>query len=124
MNDDVDRPLDTQMTISMGPQHPSTHGVLRLELVMDGDFECPDCAASQAILARVEGGRGTVEPDVAGQDLEELRDLIEGGKVTPVIEASYPLSASAEAVRHRIRQMIDAESPRDILSETMDKTST
>src|SRR5947209_641921 len=32
----VDRPLDTQMTISMGPQHPSTHGVLRLELVLDG----------------------------------------------------------------------------------------
>ncbi len=34
----VDRPLDTQMTISMGPQHPSTHGVLRLELVMDGEL--------------------------------------------------------------------------------------
>jgi NADH-quinone oxidoreductase subunit D len=34
----VDRPLDTQMTISMGPQHPSTHGVLRLELVMDGEM--------------------------------------------------------------------------------------
>ena len=26
--DVVDRPLDSQMTISMGPQHPSTHGVL------------------------------------------------------------------------------------------------
>ena len=33
----VDRPLDSQMTISMGPQHPSTHGVLRLELVLDGE---------------------------------------------------------------------------------------
>ena len=31
----VDQPLDTQMTISMGPQHPSTHGVLRLELVLE-----------------------------------------------------------------------------------------
>ena len=28
---------DTQMTVSMGPQHPSTHGVLRLELVLDGE---------------------------------------------------------------------------------------
>ncbi len=28
---------NTQMTISMGPQHPSTHGVLRLELVLDGE---------------------------------------------------------------------------------------
>src|SRR5213083_3644048 len=34
----VDRPLDTQMTISMGPQHPSTHGVLRLELKLDGEM--------------------------------------------------------------------------------------
>src|SRR5258705_10772908 len=34
----VDRPLDTQMTISMGPQHPSTHGVLRLELVLAGEM--------------------------------------------------------------------------------------
>ena len=34
----VDLPLDTQMTISMGPQHPSTHGVLRLELVLDGEM--------------------------------------------------------------------------------------
>ena len=36
--DIVDQPLDTQMTISMGPQHPSTHGVLRLELVLDGEM--------------------------------------------------------------------------------------
>jgi NADH-quinone oxidoreductase subunit D len=35
--DVIDRPLDTQMTISMGPQHPSTHGVLRIELVLDGE---------------------------------------------------------------------------------------
>src|SRR3712207_7536273 len=35
----VDRPLDTQMTLSFGPQHPSTHGVLRLEMVLDGRSE-------------------------------------------------------------------------------------
>ncbi len=28
---------DTNMTLSLGPQHPSTHGVLRLELVLDGE---------------------------------------------------------------------------------------
>ncbi|MEX0648990.1 MAG: NADH-quinone oxidoreductase subunit D [Balneolaceae bacterium] len=27
----------TEMVINMGPQHPSTHGVLRLELVLDGE---------------------------------------------------------------------------------------
>jgi NADH-quinone oxidoreductase subunit D len=33
------RPLRSQeMVISMGPQHPSTHGVLRLELVVDGEI--------------------------------------------------------------------------------------
>src|SRR5918997_971777 len=34
----IDQPLDTQMTISFGPQHPSTHGVLRLEMVLDGEM--------------------------------------------------------------------------------------
>src|SRR4026207_1893475 len=36
--DVVDRPLDTQMTISRGPQPPGRHGVLRLELVLDGEM--------------------------------------------------------------------------------------
>jgi NADH-quinone oxidoreductase subunit D len=32
------RPLrDNEMVINMGPQHPSTHGVLRLELIVDGE---------------------------------------------------------------------------------------
>ena len=34
----VDGALDSQMTLSMGPQHPSTHGVLRLELQLDGEM--------------------------------------------------------------------------------------
>ncbi len=34
----VDQPLESQMTLSMGPQHPSTHGVLRLELQLDGEM--------------------------------------------------------------------------------------
>ncbi len=34
----LDDSLESQMTISMGPQHPSTHGVLRLELVLDGEM--------------------------------------------------------------------------------------
>src|SRR6187402_359174 len=34
----MDQPLESQMTLSMGPQHPSTHGVLRLELKLDGEM--------------------------------------------------------------------------------------
>jgi NADH-quinone oxidoreductase subunit D len=34
----ADKPLESQMTLSLGPQHPSTHGVLRLELQLDGEL--------------------------------------------------------------------------------------
>ena len=34
----MDQPLESQMTLSMGPQHPSTHGVLRLDLKLDGEL--------------------------------------------------------------------------------------
>ncbi len=33
-----DEALESQMTLSMGPQHPSTHGVLRLDLRLDGEM--------------------------------------------------------------------------------------
>lgn len=34
----MDTALESQMTLSMGPQHPSTHGVLRLDLRLDGEL--------------------------------------------------------------------------------------
>jgi NADH-quinone oxidoreductase subunit D len=34
---DIERPRDETMIINMGPQHPSTHGVLRLLLELDGE---------------------------------------------------------------------------------------
>jgi NADH-quinone oxidoreductase subunit D len=34
----MDTALESSMTLSMGPQHPSTHGVLRLELKLDGEM--------------------------------------------------------------------------------------
>jgi NADPH:quinone reductase-like Zn-dependent oxidoreductase len=34
------------------------------------------------------------------QDLHVLKELIEAGKVTPVIDRTYPLSEAAEAIRY------------------------
>ena len=34
-----------------------------------------------------------------GEDFEALRQLIEAGKVTPVIDTTYPLSGAPEAIR-------------------------
>ncbi len=38
VTEQLDLSLDSEMTLSMGPQHPSTHGVLRLELQLDGEL--------------------------------------------------------------------------------------
>ena len=35
-----------------------------------------------------------------GADLRLLRDLIESGKVNPVVDRTFPLSEAPEAVRH------------------------
>ena len=35
---DATRLSEGQMILNMGPQHPSTHGVLRLEVVTDGEI--------------------------------------------------------------------------------------
>jgi len=38
MTDKVEKILETkELTVSMGPQHPATHGVLRLVLDLDGE---------------------------------------------------------------------------------------
>jgi len=38
------------------------------------------------------------------EDLESLKELIEAGKVTPVIDRTYPLSKTADAMRHLERE--------------------
>jgi NADPH:quinone reductase-like Zn-dependent oxidoreductase len=42
----------------------------------------------------------TFSPTVGGESLDQLRDMIESGTVTPAIDRTYPLSDTAEAVRY------------------------
>jgi NADPH:quinone reductase-like Zn-dependent oxidoreductase len=36
------------------------------------------------------------------KDLQTLRELIEAGKVTPVIDRTYPLAEVPQAIRHLV----------------------
>jgi NADPH:quinone reductase-like Zn-dependent oxidoreductase len=36
------------------------------------------------------------------EDLQTLRELLEAGKLTPVIDRTYPLREVAEAIRHLV----------------------
>src|SRR5438876_8763406 len=50
----VDRPLDTQMTISMGPQHPTTPVALLLERELDGEIVVRCTPVIGYLLTRME----------------------------------------------------------------------
>jgi NADPH:quinone reductase-like Zn-dependent oxidoreductase len=43
---------------------------------------------------------GTFVAKANGEDLVALTELIEAGKVTPVVDKAYPLSEVPEAIRH------------------------
>jgi NADPH:quinone reductase-like Zn-dependent oxidoreductase len=43
---------------------------------------------------------GTFVAKAKGEDLIVLKELIEAGKVTPVIDRTYPLSEVSEAIRY------------------------
>ena len=43
---------------------------------------------------------GTFVAKANGKDLVALKELIEAGKVTPVVDKAYPLSQVPEAIRH------------------------
>jgi NADPH:quinone reductase-like Zn-dependent oxidoreductase len=43
---------------------------------------------------------GTLVAKANREDLVVLKELIEAGKVTPVVDKAYPLSQVPEAIRH------------------------
>ena len=50
VTEDSERGFNEQIVVNMGPQHPSTHGVLRLVLTLEG--ETVNVAASNVVWAR------------------------------------------------------------------------
>jgi NADPH:quinone reductase-like Zn-dependent oxidoreductase len=55
------------------------------------------------VLSRLVGQRLRMLSSKPGQeDLRTLRDLIEAGKVTPVIDRTFPLPEVPEAIRHLV----------------------
>ncbi|MBZ0286977.1 MAG: NAD(P)-dependent alcohol dehydrogenase [Anaerolineae bacterium] len=52
-------------------------------------------------MSRTEGHKmGALTAKPSQKDLDALRELIEAGKVVPVIDQCYPLSETADAIRH------------------------
>jgi NADPH:quinone reductase-like Zn-dependent oxidoreductase len=55
-------------------------------------------AAVSSLFVRQQGGPYYSNPNY--QDLTVLKDLVEAGKLTPVVERTYPLSEVPEAMAH------------------------
>ncbi len=53
---------------------------------------------------------GTFISKTNGEDLVALKELIEAGKVTPVIDKTYPLSEVPEAIRYLEEGQLEAKS--------------
>ena len=115
---DMVRSIGADHVIDYG-QEDFTKGDRRYDLVLDnvGNGPLADCkrtlspegiyvavsgAPTRSLRVAIAGGRRMVafiaQPNQA--DLEYLKELLETGKLTPVIDRRYPLSELPEAMRH------------------------
>ena len=109
----VDRPLDTQMTISMGPQHPSTHGVLRLELVLDGEMvvkATPDIGYLHTGMEKLFEYKKYQQGIVITDRMDYLNPL--GNNLAYVMAGEKLLSLEIPERAQTIRVLIDRKSTR------------
>ena len=95
--DDVDEVVteDETMIINMGPQHPSTHGVLRLMLELDGET----VLRTKPIIGYLHTGM-----EKTGEDLTYMQgatNVTRMDYLSPLLQRAGVLAGRREAARHR-----------------------
>jgi NADH-quinone oxidoreductase subunit D len=95
--DDYDPDADL-MVLNMGPQHPSTHGVLRVKLVLDGEI-CVKCVPYLGYLHR---------------GVEKLCEKLSYVQITPIVDKNDYVSPMMNelAINMAFEKLIQAEVPR------------
>jgi NADH-quinone oxidoreductase subunit D len=86
------------MALNMGPQHPSTHGVLRVKLYLDGEV----CVKAVPYLGYLHRG------------VEKLCEKLTYAQVTPIVDKNDYVSPMMNelAINMAIEKLIEAEVPR------------
>jgi NADH-quinone oxidoreductase subunit D len=86
------------MALNMGPQHPSTHGVLRVKLYLDGEI----CVKAVPYLGYLHRG------------VEKLCEKLTYAQVTPIVDKNDYVSPMMNelAINMTIEKLIGAEVPR------------
>ena len=97
---DIDKydPEADLMALNMGPQHPSTHGVLRIKLFMDGEV----------IIKAV------VYPGYLHRGVEKLLEKLQYAQMTPIVDKHdyvAPMTNEA-ALNFAFEEMLGIELPR------------
>jgi len=96
---DIDKydPDADMMALNMGPQHPSTHGVLRVKLYLDGEV----CVKAVPYLGYLHRG------------VEKLCEKLTYAQVTPIVDKNDYVSPMMNelAINMAIEKLIDAEVP-------------
>lgn len=86
------------MVLNMGPQHPSTHGVLRIKLLLDGEV----CVKATPYLGYLHRG------------VEKLCEKLSYVQITPIVDKNDYVSPMMNelAINMSFEKLVEAEVPR------------
>ncbi len=94
----VDQVTTEHLVLSMGPQHPSTHGVLRLNLEIDGE----EVVGAEAIIGYLHRG---IEKLAESRRYHTIGTLLDRGDYLAGIHSELALALATE-------KLLEVESPR------------